>query len=370
MINLETDVKGIVRRDLQDVKVYEPGKPIFEVERELGLKEVIKLASNESPYPPFPKTLSAIHRNLEQINRYPDGDCTLLKQRLATFLEVFPENVMIGHGSNELIRLISQVVISPKDEAIMGTPSFVVYPAVTKIMGGKVREIPLKDYRLDLKAMLRAVNEKTKIVFICNPNNPTGTVVYKQEVDEFLAKIPENILVLFDEAYFEYVENGKYPDSLRYFRQGKMVACLRTFSKIYSLAGLRIGYGVADKELVSVVNKVREPFNVNVLAQVAALSSLDCREEVKRRKFLNAEGKKALYKEFERLGLKYVPSEANFILVDVGRNCREIFEKLLKKGVIVRAGDIFGKGYQTFLRVAIGTPAENKKFIQALEKTV
>lgn len=361
-------MKRICRREIDNLKPYQPGKPISEVKRQLELEDVIKLASNECPYPPFPEAVEAVKKFLPQLNRYPDTNCTLLKERLSHYLKVSPSQLVLGNGSNELVRLIANVVLNPKEEVVMATPSFIVYPTVVKIMGALPREIPLKDFRHDLIAMLKAVGKKTKAVFICNPNNPTGSIVTREEVEKFLEQISDDVVVVFDEAYYDYVENSDYVSGLEYFGAGKTIVVLRTFSKIYGLAGCRIGYGIAPKFLVSAINKVREPFNVNAVAQVAAASSLEGQEELKRRKKLNSENRRYLYGEFSRLGLKYVPTEANFILVDVGTSSREVMERLLREGVIVRSGDVFG--YPTSLRVTIGSGEENKRFIQTLEKVL
>jgi len=363
-------MKNFLRSELDVLKPYSPGKPISDVKRELGLKEVIKLASNESPYPPFPEAIEAIWSARNEVYRYPDSGCVELKNKLASFLDIPESNLMISNGSNELLRLLAQICLNPGDEVIMANPSFIVYPTVTKMMGGVCREIPLKKHRHDLVSMLGAVNDKTKIIFICNPNNPTGTIVTKTEVDDFLRKVPEDVMIVFDEAYFEYVDNKDYPNGLDYFNEEKQIVVLRTFSKIYGLAGCRIGYGIASRPIVSVVNKIREPFNINHLAQVAAMASLSCKNQVKERKKLNLEQKFYVYKSFDEMGLDYVKSEANFILVDVKRNSRKVFDQLLEKGIIVRTGDIFGPGYESFIRVTIGTPEENKKFIKVLREVL
>jgi histidinol-phosphate aminotransferase len=355
---------------LKELIPYSPGKPIDEVKRELGLEKVIKLASNESPLPPFPETLEAVEQALAELNRYPDGSCYLLKNQLSDHLDIPEKNLAVGNGSNELIRLIAQAILVPGDEVIAAAPSFVVYPTVTKMMNGKIIEVPLDQHRHDLPAMSAKISDQTKIIFICNPNNPTGTIVYKDEVDEFLKSVSDDIMVVFDEAYFEYVEDGRFPDGIDYFRQDRNVAVLRTFSKIYSLAGCRIGYGIVPEYLIDVLDRIREPFNVNALSQAAALASLGDRKEVAARVKSNAENKKYLYAGFERLGLSYVPSEANFILVDVKMDSKECFQKLLADGVIVRTGDIFGPGYGTFCRITIGTREENETLIEALEKVL
>lgn len=363
-------LKDITRPELKELIPYSPGKPIDEVKRELGLERVIKLASNESPLGPLPEARAAISEALAELNRYPDGSCYLLRNKLSDSLDVPVKNLAVGNGSNELIRLIAQAILVPGDEVIAAVPSFVVYPTVTKMMNGKIIEVPLQEHRHDLPAMMVHLNDRTKIIFICNPNNPTGTIVYKDEVDEFLRSVPDDILVVFDEAYFEYVGDGRFPNGIDYFRQNKNVAVLRTFSKIYSLAGCRIGYGVMPEYLIDVLDRIREPFNVNALSQAAALASLDDQPEVTLRVKSNAENKKYLYAEFERLGLAYVPSEANFILVDVKKDSKEFFQKLLAEGVIVRAGDIFGPDYGTFCRITIGTREENEILIKALKKVL
>lgn len=361
-------MKDICRAELKNLKAYVPGKPISEVKRELKIREIVKLASNESPYPPFPEAIAAMEKVLLEGNRYPDSNCFLLKEELSHFLNAPTENLLVGNGSNELVRLIAQAVLDPGEKAVMASPSFVVYPTVTKMMGGVCVEIPLREYRHDLSAMLEAVDERTKLVFVCNPNNPTGTIVKRKELDEFMRRIPEDVVVVLDEAYFEYVEDKRYPNGLDYFRQGRLVVVLRTFSKIYSLAGCRIGYGVAPEFLVQAISKIKEPFNVNAVAQAGALASLDCQGEANKRRRLNSENKRRLYKQLKGLKVGYVPSEANFILVDVGVSSKEIFERLLREGVIVRSGDVFG--YDTCIRVTIGTREENDKFIEALEKVL
>ncbi|HDP69250.1 MAG TPA: histidinol-phosphate transaminase [Actinobacteria bacterium] len=364
-------MKNFLRSELDILKPYSPGKPISDVKRELGLKMVIKLASNESPYPPFEEAIEAIWSARNEVYRYPDSGCVDLKNKLASFLDVPESNLMIGNGSNELLRLLAQICLNSGDEVIMANPSFIVYPTVTKMMGGVCQEIPLADnHRHNLKNMLSTVNERTKIVFICNPNNPTGTIVSKKEVDDFMREVPKSVMVVFDEAYFEYVDDEDYPNGLDYFCEGNLVVVLRTFSKIYGLAGLRIGYGVASRSIVSAVDKVREPFNVNSLAQVAAIASLDCGIKVEERKRLTLEGKFFLYKEFKDLGLKFIESQTNFILVDVGMDSRKVFNKLLQLGVIVRTGDIFGPSYENFIRITIGTTEENKKLIRTIKEVL
>jgi histidinol-phosphate aminotransferase len=358
------NLADLCRQQIADLKPYVPGKPISLVKRELNLKRVIKLASNECPFGPFPKVLEAMRKAAAYVNRYPDGANTFLKEKLASCLGVSTTNLMIGHGSNELIRLIANILLNPGDEVIMAKPSFVVYPTVVKLMEAIPVEVPLTNHKHDLKAMLSKINSKTKLIFICNPNNPTGTIVTKREVEEFLKEVPDYVTIVFDEAYYELVESPEYPNGLNYFSDSRPIVVLRTFSKIYGLAGCRVGYGVAPTPFVEAVNKVREPFNVNTIGQIAAIFSLDCREELVERRRVITESKAYLYKSFDELGLTYIPSEANFILVKVGDG-KKVADKLLQKGVIVRSGDIFG--YPEYIRVTIGKPDENKLFIKNLD---
>lgn len=358
----------IIRYGLEDIKPYEPGRPIELVEKELGITEAIKLASNESPYGPFPRVIEAMKDALFNANRYPDGGSTFLREKIAAKLNVSPSKVMVGHGSNELLRLLANVLLNPGDEAVMATPSFIVYPTVVKLMHARAVEVPLKGHRHDLEAMADAVTDKTKIIFICNPNNPTGTIVTRDEVERFMERIPKDVVVVFDEAYYELVKAHDYPNGLDFVGGKNPVVVLRTFSKVYGLAGCRIGYGIAPEFIIEAVNKVREPFNVNSVGQAGALRCLDCDEEVKERQNLNDEGLAFLYKEFSRLGLSYIPSHANFVLVDIGMNDRATSAMLMKRGIIVRSGDIFG--YPNYLRVTVGKPDENVKFIEHLEDIV
>jgi len=358
-------VESLIRRGLDDIKPYEPGRPIELVEKELGITEAIKLASNESPYGPFPQVVEAMKEALLGVNRYPDGGSTFLRERVAEKLDVPTSQVIIGNGSNELLRLLANVLLNPEDNAVMADPSFIVYPTVVKLMHARPILVPLKNHRHDLEAMADAIDENTKIIFICNPNNPTGTIVTKDEVDRFMERVPDNLVVVFDEAYFELVKDKEYPNGLDYLNGNKQVVVLRTFSKVHGLAGLRIGYGIAPEFIVKAINKVREPFNVTSVAQAGALRSLDCDAEVEERSRLNSKGLQYLYNEFERLNLKYVTSYANFVLVDIGMEDRQAAQELMKKGIIVRSGDIFG--YPNYFRVSIGTPEENRKFIGELE---
>ena len=360
--------KSLIRKGILDLKPYIPGKPIEEVKRELGLKEVIKLASNETSVGPSPLAVAAIKKEIKNINLYPEGSSSLLREKLAHRLSIDKEMIIIGNGEDDIIDLIGMAFINEGDEVITGEITFPAYETTTKIMGGKLILIKLKDFSFDLEKIAQRINEKTKIVFLCNPNNPTGTIVDKESVDRFIKQVPENVIVVFDEAYYDYVEDENYPNSLSYVLEEKNVIILRTFSKIAGIAGVRIGYGIAKPELIGYLNRVVNPFTTNRLAQVAALASLD--DEEYRRKVLNSnkEGKKYLYKELKKLGLFYVPTEANFIFIDLKEDSEIVFEKLLKKGVIIRPGKTWG--CPNFIRVTIGTAYENEKFIQALKEVI
>jgi histidinol-phosphate aminotransferase len=358
--------KSLVRKGILDLKPYIPGKPIEEVKRELGLKEVIKLASNETSVGPSPLAVAAIKKELKNINLYPEGSSRFLREKIAQKLNLDKEMIIVGNGADNVIDLVGMAFINDGDEVITGEITFPAYETTTKIMGGKLILIKLKDFRFDLEKIAQKINEKTKIVFLCNPNNPTGTIVDKEAVDRFIKQVPEDVVVVSDEAYYDYVEDKNYPNSLSYVLEEKNVIVLRTFSKIAGIAGVRIGYGIAKPELIGYLNRVVNPFATNRLAQVAALASLDDEEHYRKVLRSNQEGKKYLYKELKELTLFYLPTEANFIFIDIKENSEAVFEKLLKKGVIIRPGKTWG--CPNFIRVTIGTPYENEKFIQALKE--
>jgi histidinol-phosphate aminotransferase len=346
---------------------YAPGKPIEEVEREYGIANSIKLASNENPLGPSPKALQAIQEKLVQLHLYPDGDCFYLKARLAEKLKVSPEQLIFGNGSNEVIELAVRTFLRPGDEAVMARQAFVVYQLVIQAAGGAGRAVPLKNFTHDLDGIAEAVTSKTRIVFLANPNNPTGTIFRRGEWERFLERIPPGVLIVVDEAYFEYVEDPEYPDSLLYQGRGRPLLTLRTFSKLYGLAGLRIGYGIAAKEIIDLMQRVRQPFNVNAPAQWAALAALDDSDHVRRSLETNRLGMEYLRKEITALGLEQVPSWANFILVRVG-NGNDVFQRLLAQGVIVRPVGVYE--FPEYVRVTVGTMAENRSFIEALKKLI
>jgi histidinol-phosphate aminotransferase len=347
---------------------YEPGKPIEELEREFGLTDVIKLASNENPLPPSERVLKAISEALAHLNRYPDGSAHYLRAALARRHGLTPDHIIMGNGSNELIELLVRAFLRPGEEAIIPHPSFVVYPMIVQACGGIRVVVTLKDHRLDLEAMARAITPMTKVVFIANPNNPTATLVTAEEVAAFMARVPDKVIVVFDEAYFEFAQGPDFPDSVQFMKQGRKVAVLRTFSKAASLAGLRVGYAIADPDCIALLNRIRAPFNVNSLAQVAALAALEDDSHILECLRMNEAGRHFLCDEFTSMGLKYVPSRANFILLDVAKSGSDVFQRLLKEGVIVRPMSSFGM--ETALRVTIGTPEENRRLIKALKKVL
>jgi len=349
------------------VKPYVPGKPIEELERELGIKgSFVKLASNENPLGPSKLALEAIKDSMEGLNRYPDGSGYYLKEKLASFLNIPPEFLILGNGSNELLDIAVRTFLVPGEEAVMAAPSFVVYSLSTRIQGAIPVEVPLTGWKHDLEKMAEQVNKKTKIAFIANPNNPTGTINTDAELKEFLHRVPENVLVVLDEAYYEYVTDPAYARSMEHLPRGGNVLILRTFSKIYGLAGLRIGYGITHPEIALQMERARPPFNTGTLAQAAALRSLDDAEHVKESILMNNRGKEFLYREFASLGLKYVPTEANFIYIPV-QNPLALYEALLREGVIIRPMGVsnIGKGA---VRITIGLPHENERLIESLGK--
>ena len=358
------------REEILAIKPYVPGKPIEEVQRELGISDVIKLASNENPLGPSPKALAAVKAILPKVSLYPDGSCFNLKNELGDRYGLEASNILIGNGSDESIKLLAEAYLNSGEEVIVPAPSFSEYEFAAKLMGGKCISSPLdSEFRLDLEDMLQRITSKTKIIYLCNPNNPTGTIVGREAVEAFLAKVPKEVIVAFDEAYCEYVSDPGYMDTLDLVKQElPNVIVLRTFSKIYGLAGLRSGYALGHKNLIASMERVREPFNVNILAQAAGVAAINDDAHVKASRELNEAGKKYLYQEFAGLGLKYFPTEANFIWVDTGKDSKELFGRLLQKGVIVRTGDIFG--YNSFIRVTIGLPEQNERFISTLKQLI
>jgi histidinol-phosphate aminotransferase len=346
---------------------YTPGKPIEEVEREYGISNSIKLASNENPLGPSPKAMAAIRSRLDQLHLYPDGDCFYLRNGLAKQLGVKAEQLIFGNGSNEVIELAVRTFLRPGDEAVMAEQAFVVYPLVVQAAGGVGKAVPLRDLTHDLEGIAQAITNKTRMVLLANPNNPTGTIFRRDNWERFLDQVPPDLLVVVDEAYFEYVNNPEFPNSLQYRDSGKTLLTVRTFSKLYGLAGLRIGYGIAAEEVIDLMQRVRQPFNVNAAAQWGALAAIGDREHVQRTLEVNRQGMAYLSKELCKLGLEPVPSQANFILTRVG-NGNEVVQRLLTRGVIVRPMAVYA--LPEYIRVTVGTMDENQRFIEALRSVM
>ncbi|MEK6532342.1 MAG: histidinol-phosphate transaminase [Nitrospirota bacterium] len=353
-----------IHPDIASLSPYVPGKPIEELQRELGLARVIKLASNENPLGPSPKALAALVGGHDSLHRYPDGGAYRLRQALADRWKVSLDHIILGNGSDEVLGLLARTFLAPGDEAVMADQTFVIYKMEVTAAHGKAVIVPLINWTHDLDGMAKAITPKTRLVFLCNPNNPTGTMVAADAVARFMAQVPENVIVVFDEAYLEYVRDPHFPDSLQYVTQGRNAIVLRTFSKIYGLAGLRIGYGITTPEITNCLNRVRPPFNANTLAQRAALAALGDDEHVAKSRAVNAAGMQQLESGLRALGFTAIPSQANFVYFDVKRDGRALFDALLREGVIVR--HIEG----TMLRVTIGQPDENDAFLASLKKVL
>ncbi|MCP9449107.1 MAG: histidinol-phosphate transaminase [Nitrospira sp.] len=353
-----------IHPDIQSLTPYVPGKPIEELQRELGLGRVIKLASNENPIGPSSKALAALAGATDNLHRYPDGGGHRLRQVLAERWKVSSEQIILGNGSDELLGLLARAFLAPGDDAVMADHTFVIYRMEVTAAHGNPIVVPLTNWTHDLDAMAKAVTPRTRLLFVCNPNNPTGTMVPAEEVERLMASVPNDVVVVFDEAYFEYVRDPWFPDTIAYVRDGRNVVVLRTFSKIYGLAGLRIGYGITTPEIAGILNRIRPPFNANSLAQRAAAAALGDEEHVARSRSVNAEGMAQVRQGLEALGLTPIPSQTNFLYFDIGRDGRRVFEALLREGIIVR--HIEG----TMLRVTIGLADENAAFLQALKKVL
>ena len=346
---------------------YRPGQPIEEVKRQFRLSSVIKLASNENALGPSPKALAVLRRAVGSLHRYPDMACRVLRQRLAKKLRVGPASIVVGNGSDELLVLALRAFVDPGEEVVVAEPTFLIYALQAKACGAAVRAVPLRGDRYDLPAMKRAITPRTKLVFIANPDNPTGTYVTKRELDAFLRDLPPQVLVLIDEAYYEFVSAPDYPQTLRYVKDQSVIVT-RSFSKAYGLAGLRVGYGIAKPSLIDAMNTVREPFNVNSLAQAAALGALEDTAFLQRTRRMLQEGRRYLTKELAALHVRVVPSVANFFLLKLGPRAPQIAQRLLEQGIIVR--EMSAWKLPGCLRVTIGTMPENRAFIRVLNQTL
>jgi histidinol-phosphate aminotransferase len=357
-------LERVIKPHIRTLAPYQPGKPIEELERELGIEGAIKLASNESPLGPSPKAVAALRGALEGVHRYPDGASFALRRALATRLGVDGGQLVFGCGADELLELVAKVCLGSGDEAVYAWPSFAMYPIVVQGMGATGVGVPLDGELVhDLDALRAAIGPRTRVVFVCNPNNPTGTSVGAEAFDAFVGSLPEDVVLVVDEAYFEYVRRPDFPDSLAWLARRPGTLVLRTFSKIYGLAGLRIGYGVADPELAGYLERARHPFNVNRLAEVAALAALSDEEHARRSREVNAEGAEYLTRELSQLGIDVWPTDANFLLARIGEGQHE---RLLHEGIIVRP--LAGFGMPDHVRFSIGLPEENERLVKTLRR--
>lgn len=348
--------------------VYQPGKPIEEVKRELGLTDVTKLASNENPFGSSPAVKDALIREMSNMSLYPDGGAVELTEAVAAFWGVASNQIIFGAGSDDVILMIARAYLVPGDETVMSTHTFGQYKHNAEVENAVIREVPLKNATYDLPAMLAKVTDKTKIVWVCNPNNPTGTMVTERELLHFLRAVPKTVLVVLDEAYAEYVTDPEYPDGLKLLKEYPNLILLRTFSKIYGLASMRIGYGIGHPDVIHTINQVREPFNTTRFAQAAALAALSDQDFVVACRELNRQGIAYLNGQFDRLGLSYFPAHGNFIMVDVKRPAGQVFDGLLRKGFIIRGGHKLD--FPSMIRVTVGSKEQNVGFIAALEQVL
>lgn len=363
-----TDFFKLAQPGITELSPYQPGKPVEELERELGISDIVKLASNENPLGPSHTVTAGIADQLTELARYPDGSAYLLKNKLHEKLGVDPSRVTIGNGSNDVLELVARVFLGPGLEAIVSEHSFVVYPLATKSLGAELTVIPAKDFGQDLVATAAAIHEETRVVFIANPNNPTGTWIDQDTLTAFLDRVPSDTLVVLDEAYSEYVVEPEYPNGLELVYDYDNLIVTRTFSKAYGLAGLRIGYSVSHPDIADLMNRVRQPFNVNLMSLAAALIALDDDEYLNRSVRLNSEGMKQLIDACSQMGLDFIPSVGNFLTIDFGRDAMPIYDALLHEGVIVRPIGVYG--LPNHLRVTVGLPEENARFIDALRKVL
>lgn len=360
-------MEKLARKNILSVKPYVAGKPIEETKRELGLKEVIKLASNENAFGPSPKAVEAVKRMIPKLNRYPDSHGFNLKKKLSRVFRMTPDSFVLGNGSDELIDIVIRTFVEDNENIVTADPTFLEYEILSSVNGRKIVKVPLRYFKYDLEAVRKKIDRKTKIVFIANPNNPTGTYVTRCELEEFLSGLPSGVIVVLDEAYDNFIDTDDFPFGLNYTKKANVIV-FKTFSKSYGLAGIRLGYAAGRPELVSYMERVRQPFNVNSLAQAAASAALEDRKFLEKTRTEVLRGKEYLYTALRGMGIAYVQSVTNFLLVDTGRDGVAVFRELLKQGVIVR--DMKQYGLRNFIRVTIGNNRENGKFIAAFKKVL
>lgn len=364
------DFLALAQPGVRKLSPYVPGKPVEELAREFGLRpdDIVKLASNENPLGPSPMAIAAIESVLPDMTRYPDGNGFALKQALADRLAVSPSMITLGNGSNDILELITRAFVGPQHEVVFSEHAFAVYPIVTQAVGARAVVVPAKDWGHDLDAMADAITADTRLVFVANPNNPTGTWIERAELERFLARVPEQVIVVLDEAYTEYVETTDVPNGLDYLDRYPNLLVSRTFSKAYGLAALRVGYGICQPGIADAMNRVRQPFNVNSLAQAAAVATLSDDAYLAESRRINREGMAQLEAGFAALKLQWIPSRGNFIAVDVGRDAAPVFQALLRQGVIVRP--VANYGMPNHLRVSIGLAEENQRFLDVLKQAL
>jgi histidinol-phosphate aminotransferase len=361
--------KKIFREELDLLKYYSPGKPIEEVREEYGLDRIVKLASNENPLGPSPKAMQAIQDSLSEINIYPDAASMQLRKMIAEKHQVDVENIICGSGGEQLLSIITGTFINKGDNAIMVDTTFGLYETSVISMGGIAIQLPLKDMQYDLESMINHVDEKTKIIYICNPNNPTGNILKEKDIKYLTDNIDDDIVLVLDEAYYDYaIRNSEYPDSLKVLKKRPNTIILRTFSKVAGIAGIRVGYVITSKEIAQQMNKMKGVFNVNRLAQVAAIGALKDQDHIDKTVDLNYESLDLMKKFFEKMNFKYIETSANFIFVNIERSSKEMFEKLLKNGVIIRGGHLWG--WNNWIRISSGTIEETNIFIKTISELI
>jgi histidinol-phosphate aminotransferase len=348
------------RKSVLHIKPYVPGKPIEEVQREFGVKNIVKLASNENPLGPSKLAVIAMSKKLKDVNLYPESGAFYLRQALAKKLKIKEDMLVFGNGSNEILNMIAGAFVEPGDEVMFSELSFVVYPIATDMAGGTAVVVPHRDLRHDIDGFISRLTDKTKLVYLCNPNNPTGTIITKPELEKLMVVVRPDTIVALDEAYFEFVSDKEYPDGMKYLAKYPNLIVLRTFAKIYGLAGIRIGYAAADPDIIQIIERIRPPFNANLVAQAGAEAALKDKKHVSATVKMNNAGKKYLYRELKKLGIECVPTQANFIFVKFDRKGGDVFTALLKKGVIIRPQ------HGNFARITIGTMKQNVKLVKAL----
>lgn len=368
MSNSSNPLSAIATPGVSKLKPYPPGKPIAELEREYGITDIIKLASNENPLGPSPKALAAMQTAMSDLALYPDGNGFDLKQAISSYADVPMDHITLGNGSSDILDFILRAVVNPQDEVIYSKYSFALYPILTQMVSGRGVETPAQGWGHDLQAMRQAITPRTKVIFIANPNNPTGTYLSASELEAFVGAVPRNVLVLIDEAYHEYVAKSDYATALPWVRRYPNLIVARTFSKAFGLAGLRVGYGIANPVITDLLNRVRPPFNVNSLALVAATAAMRDHTHIDKAVQLNAEGMRYIEKRCAELGLGFIPSVGNFICIDMGRVAMPVYEQLLRAGVIVRP--VANYDMPNFIRVTVGLPEQNKRFMDSLAKIV